>query len=115
MLKHLIICIFLFTSAHSQEIDYESLSDDELVKVLEKQKNDMIAKVATTKDIFEYFAVGNDDYILSRLDYYKFVVHTKYIADMLIQMKTKEGTLEESDLEMAQRLKNKKQTYADYL
>lgn len=115
MLKLLIICIFLFTSAHSQEIDYESLSDDELVKVLEKQQNNMIAKGATPSDMFDYFVVGNDDYIQSRLDYYKFMVHTKYIANMFIQMKTKSGTLEDNDLEIAKSIKNKKQTYADYL
>lgn len=115
MLKLLIICIFLFTSAHSQEIDYESLSDDELVKVLEKQQNNMIAKGATPSDMFDYFVVGNDDYIQSRLDYYKFLVHTKYVADMFIQMKIKAGTLEDNDLEIAKNIKNKNQTYADYL
>ena len=115
MLKHLIIFILLITSAHSQEIDYERLSDDELVKVLEKQQNDMIAKGATPNDMFDYFVVGNDDYIQSRLDYYKFLVHTKYVADMFIQMKTKEGTLEDNDLEIAKNIKNKKQTYAEYL
>lgn len=115
MLKHLIISIFLITSAHSQEMDYESLSDDELVKVLEKQQKDMIAKGATPNDMFNYFVVANDDYIQSRLDYYKFLVHTKYVADMFVQMKTKEGTLEDDDLEMAKSLKNKDKTYAEYL
>lgn len=115
MIKHLIICIFLFTSAHSQEIDYESLSDDELVKVLERQQKDMISKGATPIDMMEYFVVGNKDYIHSRLDYYKFQVHKNYVADMFVQMKTKEGTLEDNDLEMAKKLKKKEQTYADYL
>lgn len=110
------LCIFFLLFAFAQHIDYESLSDEQLQTVFQKEFLDMEVRGATPDLIFEKFVVERDKYLVSREVYYRFVVHMAYMGDQLLSRKLENGTDEPSDFEMVKELKDPKsyQEYLDY-
>lgn len=91
MIKVVLFALFpLFTIA--QQVDYESLSDEKLQTVLQKELQNMEAQGATPDLIMDKFVVELDAYIQSREAYYRFVVHMAFMADKLMEVKMQNGT-----------------------
>ena len=65
------VILFLFPfCVFSQQIDYESLSDEQLQYVLQKELLNMEAKGATPDLIMDKFVVDLDRYLVSRETYF---------------------------------------------
>jgi hypothetical protein len=113
MIKVFLFVLFPFF-AFAQHIDYESLSDEKLQAVLQKELQDMEARGATPDLIMDKFVVELEVYIQSREAYYRFVVHMAYMADKLLEVKMQNRTETPSDFELAKKLKSQR-TYQDYV
>lgn len=105
------ICVF------SQQMDYESLSDQQLEEVFQKELRDMEARGAPPDLIMKKFVVDLDMYLVSRETYFRFLVHTDYMLDKFLSTKMQDGTDKPSDFEMAEKFKNlkKQKSYKDYV
>ena len=105
------ICVF------SQQIDYKSLSDQQLQEVLQKELKDMEARGATVYLIMDKFVVDRDAYMVSRESYFRFLVHTDYMLDKFLSTKMQDGTDKPSDFEMVEKFKNlkKQKSYQEYV
>lgn len=100
-----------------QELNQE-LTDEELMakyheKILEMKKNG-----ATFFEISDYAGIGKKNehkYLPSRNEYLKFKAFMKYIADGMIQRKSEDGTLTQSDVDSARLMQmDKFKTYEEF-
>lgn len=115
-MKHSALLIVFFCSfvGYSQT-ENVNLSDKALQNKLYKELTIMQKNGASADTIFEKFMIETDRYILSREAYYRLVVFTRNISELMIDKKMKEGNLKDSDLEMADGINKKMQNYSAYL
>lgn len=115
MIKIVLILFPLFV--FSQHIDYESLSDQQLQEVLQKELQDMESRGTTPNLIMDKFVVDLDVYLVSRETYFRFLVHTNYLFDNFLSVKMQDGTDKPSDFEMVEKFKERKKqkSYQEYL
>lgn len=113
MIKTILVILFPLC-VFAQDINYKSMSDEELQVVLQMELQDMEAKGATPDLIFQKFVIETNKYIMSREAYYRFGVHAEYMVDKLLAMKMENDTEKAGDFEMIKKIKKRK-SYQDYL
>lgn len=110
----LLVVLFISISGLAQP-DYDELSDKDLQLKLSKELALLEANGADYKIIFDTFLVETDKYILSRVAYYRFDVFTKNISERYLDIKMKQGTLENNDVDTAEKIIKRNKTYQEYL
>ncbi|MBA6153149.1 hypothetical protein [Gelidibacter maritimus] len=106
--------ILISLNAFAQQMDYKSISDDQLKHSLENELLDMEKMGATSQSIFEKFVMETDAYIMSRESYYRFVVHLKYTTDKLLTKDVQNGSDAAKIFEIIEKMKHQK-SYQDYV
>ncbi len=95
----------------------QALSDEELIKKYYDELIEMEKGGATFIEIAQESGMGKNigKYLLSRTEYLKMKAYLKYFADGLIERKSQEGTLMQTDIDIAENMRSKiNESYADY-
>ena len=99
-----------------QELNQE-LTDEALIKRYYDELVAMEKGGATFMEIAQESGMdkNKEKYLLSRIEYLKMKAYMKYFTDGLIERKSEEGTLTQTDLDIAENMRPKKnESYADY-
>lgn len=76
----------------------------------------MESRGATTDLIMDKFVVDLDKYLVSKESYFRFLVHTDYMLDKILETKMADGIDKADDFEMVEKFRKfkKQKRYQDY-
>jgi len=116
--------IYTSTEVRAQEktqqekVDDQELTDEEWIKKYYNEYVEMKLNGVSFLDIAKSAGMGKINYkkyFVSRKEYLKSKAYMNYVADEMIQRKTEEGTLDQIDINMAEKMKlNKHNSYKEY-
>ncbi|MEM5563748.1 energy transducer TonB [Psychroserpens sp. AS72] len=127
LLIPIVFTMLMYTSSYAQEKDEvivetiivpdaQELTDEELKEKLYQELVDMEKSGKTFMEIANFVMSGDEKYISSKVQYYRFGVYMKYLSDQSVKRKSEDGTLTDDFLEMEQKLHSKtRKTYKEYL
>lgn len=127
LLVPLIFSMLIYTSSYAQKdtsnaqlvsssLKQQNTDDEALKQQLYDELVTMEKEGKTFKEITDFVLKGREKYISSREDYYRFQMYTKLMADKMLELRSKQGTLTDEDIKTNEKFtSNTAKSYDQYL